>query len=252
MPLNDRLEKIKKSVAIIVSDDSRKILWVNEDFTTITGYDLGEVKGKSPSFLQGKNSEQMAIARIRHSLSIKEPFHDRITNYRKNGEEYICALSIHPIFNTDNNLTNFIALEVDGSCADEDTMDLLKVKEKYVTSNLKQSDEVKIYFGLQDYFRNEKPYLEPSLTQQSVATTLNTNEKYLSQVINNQTGKNFRHFVNRYRILEFERLLSTGQHNHLTLFGIAEKCGFKNKATFYNVVLNHTGLTPKKIAERYH
>ncbi|MFN7118762.1 MAG: PAS domain S-box protein, partial [Saprospiraceae bacterium] len=48
-------------IAVIVTDPERRILWVNEDFTYITGYSLSEVLGKKPSILQGPKSEREVV-----------------------------------------------------------------------------------------------------------------------------------------------------------------------------------------------
>ncbi|MEL6669480.1 MAG: PAS domain-containing protein, partial [Bacteroidota bacterium] len=102
-------------VAIILTDAERRILWVNHDFELITGYRFGEVFGLSPGeVLQGPETEADAIERIRAGLKSQKAFKESITNYRKNGEPYICKLVIHPVFDRFKRLVNFLAFEVDG------------------------------------------------------------------------------------------------------------------------------------------
>jgi len=251
MMTNTASEEIRRCVAIVITDKDLNIQWVNDGFTLITGYNIGEVMGHRPCILQYDLNGIDINGKIQQCLELKAPFREKFTHHRKNGEEYTCLLCIHPIFNSFHELTNFVGLAIDGDNPEESTVTLLKAQEKYFTSNLKQSDEQKIYSDLQTYFDNEKPYLDKRLSQDMVAESIGTNEKYLSQVINKHTGKNFRHFVNRYRILEFKSLVSSNEMSHLTLFGIAEKCGFKSKSTFYNAVVSHTGHTPKVIALRH-
>lgn len=238
-----------QKVSVIITDEQKLIIWANKQFTEMTGYSLAEIKGKKPSLLQGRNSEKSAIARIRENLNKKIAFHDRITNYRKNGEEYTCALTIHPIFNLDGTLSNFVAFEVDNNFVDPNEIELMQLSTTTKKKHLSDSEELKIYFKLSDFFRKEKPYLNPDLSLNEVAKELNTNVKYLSQVINNQSGKNFKYFVNQFRVQEFQHTVSAEKMQQFTLFSIGQSCGFKNKSTFYNVVLSHTGQTPKKIAE---
>ena len=57
---------------------------------------------------------------------------------------------------------------------------------------------------------------------------LNTNTKYLSQVVNHLSGRNFQFFVNAYRVEEAKNKLVNQDYQNLTLYGIALQCGFKN------------------------
>jgi len=238
-------------VSIIITDSQRLIIWVNEQFTKMTGYSLSEVRGKKPSLLQGRNSEKSAISRIREALNKKIHFHDRITNYRKNGEEYTCALTIHPVFDIDGSLSNFVAFEVDNNFVSPKDIPLMKLSNSSKKKYLTESKELTIYFELLELFRKEKPFLEADLSLSYVSELLNTNVKYLSEVINSQTDRNFKYFVNQFRVQEFERIVSTGEMSNYTLFSIGQNCGFKNKSTFHNVILNHTGITPKGIVDKY-
>jgi len=235
------------NIAVILTDADRKILWVNEDFTEITGYNLSEVVGKKPSLLQGPGTEREAISRIRRKLEHTVPFQDEITNYRKNGEPYLCKLVIHPVFDQNQQLTNFIAFEVDGNVVtDTRPIPLLQIHEKYSSSSLKGVEEMKLYFRLKTSIEKERLYLDPDLSLREVADKLHTNTKYLSQVVNHHAGCNFQHFINAYRIKEAKEKIISPQYQNLTLFGIALQCGFKNKSTFFKVFREISGQTPKE------
>ena len=235
------------NIAVILTDAQRKILWVNDDFTEITGYTLTEVIGKKPSLLQGPKTEKDAINRIRRSLENEVAFMEEITNYRKNGEPYICRLVIHPVFNRDQQLTNYIAFEVDGNVVkDTAIISLLQLQEKYSSSSLKGDEEVKLYFKVKALMENEKLFLDPNLSLKEVADQLHTNTKYLSQVVNHHAGCNFQFFINTYRVKEVKSMITSDDYHNLTLFGIALQCGFKNKSTFYKVFKEISGQTPKE------
>jgi PAS domain S-box-containing protein len=239
-------------IAVILTDKERKILWVNQDFVEMTGYALDEVIGRSPGqILQGPGSEREAINRIRKGLENKVPLKEQIINYRKNGEPYICKLVIHPIFGREQELTHFIAFEVDGDIIDnEEAMPLMGLSQKYSSSSLKGVEEVKLYFKLKDLLQKEKLYLDPNLSLKNVADRLATNTKYLSQVVNNHSGKNFQYFINSYRVAEAKKQIMDSDNNNLTLYGIALQCGFKNKSTFYKVFKEITGQTPREFQKQ--
>lgn len=233
------------NIAVILTDAQRKIQWVNEDFTNITGYALGEVIGKKPSILQGVDSDPCVITRIRKGLDQQVPIKEKVINYRKSGEAYTCILIIHPVFDQQQKLTNFIAFEIDGNKDSEELVPLMQLSEKYRTSSLKGADEQRLFRRLQNAMEQEHLYLDPDLTLREVAEKLSTNTKYLSQVVNNQLGINFQQFVNNYRINKVKENILTKEFKHLTLFGIARLCGFKNKSTFYKVFKEITGITPR-------
>ncbi|HMQ50175.1 MAG TPA: PAS domain-containing protein [Saprospiraceae bacterium] len=234
------------SIAVILTDAQRKILWVNEDFTHITGYTLLEVVGKKPSLLQGPATDKAAIERMRQNLENHISFRETITNYRKNGEPYPCRLVIHPVFDDSHNLVNYIAFEVDGNEVKEEySIPLLQVREKYSSSSLRGIDELKLFFRFKNLLEKENWYSMPDFSLKMAADKLQTNTKYLSQVVNIHSNVNFQTFVNTYRVKEAKKRMLDGDHDNLTLFGIARQCGFHNKSTFYKVFKEITGHTPR-------
>ena len=234
-------------IAVILTDPEKRILWVNDDFTQLTGFSLGEVMGRKPSILQGPKSEAEVIQRIRKGLENHVPVKETITNYRKSGEEYQCRLVIHPIFNETQTLINFIAFEADEEeLPDSIEVPILELSEKYSSSSLKGMEEMKLYFRLKDLVEKEKLFLDSNLTLKALADKLNTNTKYLSQVVNHYSGTNFQQLINSYRIQEVKRKIRDGESAHLTLYGLSIQCGFKNKSTFYKVFKEVTNQTPKE------
>lgn len=66
----------------------------------------------------------------------------------------------------------------------------------------------------------------------------------ISPAINSCNQTNFNQWINQYRIEEFELLIEQGYQDQLTLDGIAEKCGFSNRATFISAFKKVKGVTP--------
>lgn len=234
-------------IAVILTDKDRRIQWVNEDFTQITGYALAEVIGKKPgALLHGPLTEEESVRRIRKGLEGAYPIRENITNYRKNGEAYLCKLIIHPVFNEENELTNFIAFEIDGDQVDEKEISLLHSPNKYQTSSLKGRDGLVLFNKLKKLLEAESLYLDPQISLKQLSDLLETNTKYLSQVVNLHTGNNLQVFLNTFRIAKAKERLLKEDASNLTLFGIATECGFKNKSTFYKVFKEMTGQTPQE------
>lgn len=79
----------------------------------MTGYSPNFSLGKKPSFLQGNKTCMKARARIGKNLNMGRRLTETLTNYRRNGEEYICQISIIPLFNSTQDITHFLALETE-------------------------------------------------------------------------------------------------------------------------------------------
>ncbi len=99
---------------VVFTDADRKIVWVNEAFTKLTGYSFEEVSGKNPSLLQGPDTDQASILRIRTALDAGTRIvGEEILNYTKTGEPYWISMEIIPHRGSDGALLGFLAIEID-------------------------------------------------------------------------------------------------------------------------------------------
>lgn len=74
-------------------------------------------------------------------------------------------------------------------------------------------------------------------------------EKYwlVSQVINDEWGKNFNAVLAEYRILESCRRINDTEHyGHLTIEGIAQSVGIKSRSNFSNTFKTIVGMPPSE------
>ena len=97
--------------AIVLTNTNQKILWVSDGFRDMTGYSKKYAVGKRPSILQGQETSKSVKNQIREELFYNHTFSGSLLNYRKNGEPYLCQISIFPIYDTKERLDNFIAFE---------------------------------------------------------------------------------------------------------------------------------------------
>ena len=96
---------------IVVTDRDQVIQWVNNGFTEMTGYPKNHAVGKHPRFLQGIETSTETKTVIREKLSLKKTVSKQLLNYKKDGTPYLCDIKIIPLFNKDQELTHFMALE---------------------------------------------------------------------------------------------------------------------------------------------
>ena len=99
---------------VILTDAARRIEWVNDAFTRLTGWTLPEVAGKTPGqVLQGPETDPATVRFMREKLDRGEGFSTEVINYDRHGRVYWVALEIQPVLNELGVLTNFTAVERD-------------------------------------------------------------------------------------------------------------------------------------------
>ncbi|MBC7621725.1 MAG: CHASE domain-containing protein [Candidatus Saccharibacteria bacterium] len=112
----DRLAKVAKgtSNAVIITDTSRRITWVNEGFTRITGYTADEALGRAPGeLLQSASTDQVVVQRVREALNAGLGCQVELYNRGKNGLHYWLDMEIQPLHGAAGQLTGFMAIETD-------------------------------------------------------------------------------------------------------------------------------------------
>lgn len=92
-------------------ENGPEIIYVNDAFTRLSGYEAEEVIGKTPRILQGEGTDRATLDRLKTSLKKGRHFKGEIKNYTKDGDAYWLDLSIMPIFDENNEITHFTAIE---------------------------------------------------------------------------------------------------------------------------------------------
>lgn len=127
--------------AVILTDASRRILWVNDGFTRLTGYLAEEVKGRVPGeLLQGPLTDPQTIADIRATLQAGEGFSAELINYRKDGTHYWVAIEVQPMTDRNGVITNFMAIETDITQRKQVAEELALAKEQAEAANRAKSE----------------------------------------------------------------------------------------------------------------
>ncbi len=127
-----------------------------------------------------------------------------------------------------------------------------KKENRYERSGLKKKDARRYLDRLLSHMETKKPYLSNDLTIQQLAQQLDIPRHHLTQVINEELGKNFYTFINEYRIKEVQQRMTDPRYAHLTLLGIAYDSGFNSKSAFNLIFKNLTGQTPTQWRDSQH
>ena len=123
-------------------------------------------------------------------------------------------------------------------------------QQKYEQSRLTEEEKFEYLNKLKEYFKEDKPYLNPEITIAEVSHRMNVSVRYLSQVINESLGKNFYDFINSYRIEEAKRQLITEADSKKTVLEVLYDSGFNSKSAFNSAFKKHTGFTPTEFRKQ--
>ncbi len=96
-----------------VEQPGPRIVYVNDAFTRMMGYERDEVIGKTPRILQGEKTNFTVLNNIRSALKNWEPAIAELVNYHKNGSEVWVELSIFPVTDETGHYTYWVGLQRD-------------------------------------------------------------------------------------------------------------------------------------------
>ncbi len=125
-----------------------------------------------------------------------------------------------------------------------------KGAEKYVKSGLKDKQAEVYLKKLISVMDTEKPYLNRNLSIQDLSEFTGIPRHHITQVLNENHGKNFFTFINEYRVKEVISRFGDPKNNNFTILAIAFDAGFNSKTTFNSIFKNRTGMTPSEYREQ--
>ncbi|WP_424973739.1 PAS domain-containing protein [Dinoroseobacter sp. S124A] len=113
----DFLAALSKAPFSLVLTDPRAednpIVYVNDTFTTITGYARDFAIGRNCRFLQKDDKDQENIAKLRAAIENEEEIIVDLRNYRPDGEQFLNRLMISPLIGEDGNVLYFVGLQLE-------------------------------------------------------------------------------------------------------------------------------------------
>ncbi|WP_404389544.1 response regulator [Pseudoalteromonas phenolica] len=95
-----------------VSEPELPLIYINQAFTNITGYGE-EILGQSWSFLQGEQTSQESVDKIRQALKNHDIVKVDLLNYKKNGQPFWNSLQLFPVHNEAGELTAYVGIQQD-------------------------------------------------------------------------------------------------------------------------------------------
>lgn len=112
------------------------------------------------------------------------------------------------------------------------------------TPLISKEKEMDILARLEEFEKSEK-FLNRDMSLAMLAGQLDTNTKYLSDVINRYKEKNYNNYINELRINYIAYLLKTDSaYLNYKVSYLAEKAGFSSHSAFTTVFKSVTGISP--------
>ncbi|NCA77249.1 MAG: AraC family transcriptional regulator [Alphaproteobacteria bacterium] len=129
--------------------------------------------------------------------------------------------------------------------------DIYYILTKYRNSKLEDGDKEDGFARLNCYMMEHKPYLNPDITLELLASELGMNPRSLSQIINESFGKSYKNFILDYRIKESMKILSDKKARNLTILEVLYQVGFNSKSAFNNQFKLYTNHTPQEYRAKF-
>lgn len=111
-----RLSRIAKEThnGVIITDPDGRIDWINEGFTRITGYEIGDIRAQLlVDFLKSNHPDEQNVATFEHAIQNAEPFNIRMLIHHHLGHFCWVSINCNPLFDEQDNLQGFMAINTD-------------------------------------------------------------------------------------------------------------------------------------------
>jgi PAS domain S-box-containing protein len=146
-------------VSVIITDIEGRIEYANPKFTSVTGYDFEEVRGKNPRIFKSGNLSDEKYKELWETINSGLTWKGEFRNKRKSGELFWELASISPIKNNNGEIKHFIAIKEDITQRKE-IEELLINREKFI-KGISDASPAIIY--VYDLVNNENVYLNQTI-----------------------------------------------------------------------------------------
>lgn len=111
------LEEVEESVVITegrpIDPPGPRVVWVNDAFTRLTGYDRAEIVGASLRMLRGPKTNPETLAQVWTAMKEEQSIQAECINHRADGEPYVAAWSVTPVRDDEGHLTHWVSIQRD-------------------------------------------------------------------------------------------------------------------------------------------
>jgi PAS domain S-box-containing protein len=96
---------------VLITDAKGRTEWVNAAFSRLTGWSLADMLGRRPDWLlHGPETDPATVAHLRDNVSRGKPWRGELLNYRWDGSTFWVDVSITPVRDEGDRITQYAAL----------------------------------------------------------------------------------------------------------------------------------------------
>jgi len=144
--------------------DDHPLIYANRGFERITGYPMSDTLGRNCRFLQGRNTDEETVAKIRDAIDREVPVSVDILNYRRDGTPFWNRLDVVPVENETGAVTHFLGFQRDVT-EQKEREQQLSVMNRVLRHNLRNKMNV-----IQVYAEQLREQQETAEVAESIAT----------------------------------------------------------------------------------
>jgi len=103
-------------IGILLTDphqEDNPIIYANDEFTELTGYEKRDVIGRNCRFLQGEATADEPVQKLRTAVDNRESVTVELRNCRKDGTEFWNRVRVAPLFDDDGEIDLFVGFQDD-------------------------------------------------------------------------------------------------------------------------------------------
>ena len=126
--------------AVVITDQTGSIEYVNRQFLTLTGYTADELKDKNPRVLKSSATPPEVYQDLWATVTSGRSWYGEFQNVRKDGTPYWVQASISPIPNAAGQISKFVGQQVDITARKRGEENLRKAQQEAQAANQAKSD----------------------------------------------------------------------------------------------------------------
>jgi len=128
------------------SDPDSPLVYVNEGFERVTGYDADEAIGRNCRFLQGPATDGETVALLRERIDAEESASVELVNYRRDGAPFWNQVRVDPVVDDGGEVTHYLGFQADVT-ERKRTEQLVRLLDRLLRHNLRNDMNVVIGHG---------------------------------------------------------------------------------------------------------
>jgi PAS domain S-box-containing protein/diguanylate cyclase (GGDEF)-like protein len=145
--LNEYKNAVDNSSIVSKADTNGKIIYVNDKFCEISGFEKDELIGKNHNIVRHPSMSKDFFKNLWETIKNKQIFKGIIVNKKKDGTSYYVDTTIVPILNKDNSIKEYIAIRHDVSQIYEKEK---IIKEQYIDDLTRLPNRKKLILDIKD------------------------------------------------------------------------------------------------------